>query len=60
MSEKRKQGIYLPDGLLEELRAEAARTDRPVAWLLQQAWRVARKNIAELPTMSEDRPSQSA
>jgi uncharacterized small protein (TIGR04563 family) len=60
MSEKRKQGIYLPDGLLEELRAESARTDRPVAWLLQQAWRVARKNIADLPTMPGDRPSSSA
>jgi uncharacterized small protein (TIGR04563 family) len=60
MSEKRKQGIYLPDGLLDELKAESARTDRPVSWLLQQAWRVARKNIAELPTMADDSPSQSA
>jgi uncharacterized small protein (TIGR04563 family) len=54
MSGKRKPGIYLPDELLEELKAEAARTDRPVSWLLQQAWKVARKNIAGLPTMAED------
>jgi uncharacterized small protein (TIGR04563 family) len=57
MSGKRKSGIYLPDELLEELEAEAARTDRPVAWLLQQAWKVARKNIAGLPTMEYDRDS---
>lgn len=50
MVDKRKQSIYLPDDVLVELKTEAARTDRSISWLVQQAWRVAKARIAELPT----------
>jgi uncharacterized small protein (TIGR04563 family) len=51
MSDKRKQSIYLPDDVLLDLRAEANRTDRSLSWLIQQAWKLARPNIADLPTI---------
>lgn len=50
MSDSRKQSIYLPEDILADLRTEATRTDRSLSWLLQQAWRVAKGRIAELPT----------
>jgi uncharacterized small protein (TIGR04563 family) len=51
MSDKRKQSIYLPDDVLLDLRSEANRTDRSLSWLIQQAWKMARANIADLPTI---------
>jgi uncharacterized small protein (TIGR04563 family) len=62
MSDKRKQSIYLPDDVLLDLRSEANRTDRSLSWLIQQAWKMARPNIADLPTIPkhEDVPQQAA
>jgi uncharacterized small protein (TIGR04563 family) len=51
MSDKRKQSIYLPGDVLLDLRSEANRTDRSLSWLIQQAWKMARANIADLPTI---------
>jgi uncharacterized small protein (TIGR04563 family) len=51
MSDKRKQSIYLPEDVLLDLRSEANRTDRSLSWLIQQAWKMARANIGELPTI---------
>jgi uncharacterized small protein (TIGR04563 family) len=41
----RKVSIYLPEGMLTEIRAEAGRQDRPLSWLLQKAWKIARQQI---------------
>ena len=62
MSDKRKQSIYLPVEVLLDLRSEANRTDRSLSWLLQKAWKSARANIADLPTIPkrEEAPQQPA
>ena len=51
--DKRKQSIYLPEEMLEEIEVEAERLDRSLSWLVQQAWRIARKEIQYHPAPSE-------
>lgn len=60
--DQRKQSIYLPEPMLAELRAEAARTDRSLSWLIQRAWSVARVQIARLPSIdpADERARRSA
>lgn len=46
--DKRKQSLYLDGAMLDELMAEATRQDRPISWLVQQAWRIAQPEIVRL------------
>ncbi len=48
---RRKQSVYLPPGMLEEIRELAARKDRSFSWLLQQAWRLAKADLSKLPEL---------
>jgi uncharacterized small protein (TIGR04563 family) len=43
-----KRVIYVPAGMLAEIRAEAARLDRTFAWLVQRAWMIARRELREM------------
>ncbi len=52
-ADKRKQSLYFPEEMLSEIRTEAARLDRSLSWLLQRAWRLARKELATYPGTSE-------
>ena len=49
-NDKRKQSLYFPDEMLEEIKQEAARLDRSLSWLVQRAWRLARAEIRALPS----------
>jgi uncharacterized small protein (TIGR04563 family) len=51
--DKRKQSLYFPNEMLEELQAEASRRDRSLSWVVQQAWRIARGEIRRIPAESE-------
>lgn len=42
----RKHSVYFPEYLLAEIGAEATRLDRSLSWMVQQAWRMARAEIA--------------
>ena len=60
-TDKRKQSLYFPEEMLEEIQAEATRQDRSLSWIVQQAWRAARSQIASLPGMDQlGPPSASA
>ncbi len=48
-SDKRKQSLYFPEEMLEEIRCEAERLDRSLSWLLQRAWKLARKDLSSIP-----------
>ena len=52
MASKRKvkQSVYLPEEMLEQLRHEAERLDRPLSWVLHRAWKVAEDKIQALPS----------
>ena len=53
-TDKRKQSVYFSGATLEEIAREATRLDRSLSWIMQQAWRMARKDIARFPTAGAD------
>ncbi len=58
-SDKRKQSLYFPEEMLREIQQEATRQDRSLSWIMQQAWRSARAQIAKMPGMEDLGPSAS-
>jgi uncharacterized small protein (TIGR04563 family) len=44
-----KQSFYFPAEMLDEFAAEARRLDRSLSWVVQRAWRIARRAIATMP-----------
>ncbi len=59
-SDKRKQSLYFPEEMLREIQEEATRQDRSLSWIMQQAWRSARAQIAKIPGRDELGPPASA
>ena len=49
-SDKRKQSLYFPESMLEEIHQEAARLERSLSWIVQRAWKTARPDIRKLPS----------
>lgn len=52
-SDKRKQSLYFPDEMLVEIQEEATRQDRSLSWIVQKAWKIARKEIERYPSVNE-------
>jgi uncharacterized small protein (TIGR04563 family) len=48
-ADSRKQSLYFPMQMLEEIREEAKRLDRSLSWVIQRAWTVAKTHIREMP-----------
>jgi uncharacterized small protein (TIGR04563 family) len=60
-SDKRKQSLYFPEEMLLEIQEQATRQDRSLSWIVQQAWKAARAQIARMPGMDDlGPPSASA
>jgi uncharacterized small protein (TIGR04563 family) len=51
--EKRKQSLYFPEEMLQEIKDEAARLDRSLSWVVQRAWKQARLEIKKLPSVND-------
>ncbi len=56
MNDKRKQSMYMPQGMIEELEIEAERQSRSKSWLVQQAWKIAKEKVHAL---HPDNPSEN-
>ena len=52
-SDKRKQSLYFPEDMLQEITSEAARQDRSLSWIVQKAWKIARNEIRSYPSVNE-------
>ena len=52
-SDKRKQSLYFPEEMLKEIQAEATRQDRSLSWIVQRAWKIARKDIMKNPSVND-------
>jgi uncharacterized small protein (TIGR04563 family) len=52
-SDKRKQSLYFPEEMLNEIIAEANRQDRSLSWIVQKAWKISRKEIMKYPSVNE-------
>ena len=48
-NDKRKQSLYFPETMLKEITDEATRQDRSISWIVQKAWKAARKTILNSP-----------
>lgn len=55
-NDSRKQSLYFPEDMLEEIQREARRQDRSISWIVQQAWRVARPEIKKMPSVNDVLP----
>ncbi|MGB1274954.1 MAG: TIGR04563 family protein [Nannocystaceae bacterium] len=52
-SDKRKQSLYFPQRMLKEIQEEAARQDRSLSWIVQKAWKIARRDIMKYPSVND-------
>ncbi len=52
-SDKRKQSLYFPEDMLQEIQSEAARQDRSLSWIVQKAWKIARPEIRKFPSIND-------
>lgn len=53
MKDYRKRSVYFSENQLKEIVGEAKRLDRTVSWILQRAWKLARKEIRQMPSLDE-------
>lgn len=51
--DNRKQSLYFPGDMLAEMKEEAARLDRSLSWVVQRAWKLAKSDIAEIPSITD-------
>ena len=52
-TDNRKQSLYFPAEMLEEIQREAGRQDRSISWIVQQAWKVSRSDIRKIPSVND-------
>jgi uncharacterized small protein (TIGR04563 family) len=52
-TDKRKQSLYFPEEMLKEIGDEASRQDRSLSWIVQKAWKVARKDIMSIASATD-------
>ena len=58
-SDKRKQSLYFPEGMLREIKEEASRQDRSLSWIVQKAWKTARKDVMNFPSVNDFDPDSN-
>jgi uncharacterized small protein (TIGR04563 family) len=49
-NDNRKQSLYFPEAMLEDIKSEAIRLDRSLSWVVQRAWKTARAEIRKIPS----------
>jgi uncharacterized small protein (TIGR04563 family) len=54
-TDKRKQSLYFPEQMLIEMKEEATRLNRSLSWVVQRAWKVARREVKKMPGTNEVR-----
>ena len=52
-TDHRKQSLYFPEDMLDEIQREATRQDRSLSWIVQQAWKVARAELRRMPSPND-------
>ena len=55
-TDHRKQSLYFPEDMLQEIEREAKRQDRSISWIVQQAWKVSRADIRRMPSVNDVLP----
>jgi uncharacterized small protein (TIGR04563 family) len=53
-TDKRKQSLYFPEEMLQEIQREAGRLDRSLSWIVQQCWKISRSKLKEFPSSTDE------
>ena len=59
-NDARKQSLYFPDEMLQEIQTQAQRLDRSLSWVVQQAWKISKTELRKIPSpndMLDDDPA---
>ena len=59
-NDARKQSLYFPEDMLNEIQQQAQRLDRSLSWVVQQAWKISRAELRKIPSpndMLDDDPA---
>ena len=59
-TDKRKQSLYFPEDMLNEIQQQAQRLDRSLSWVVQQAWKISKAELRKIPSpndMLDDDPA---
>lgn len=49
-AEDSKQSLYFPVGMIDEIAQEAQRLQRSMSWVMQRAWKHARRTVKAMPS----------
>ncbi|MFW5925949.1 MAG: TIGR04563 family protein [Myxococcota bacterium] len=52
-SDKRKQSLYFPEDMLQEIQHEATRLDRSLSWIVQRCVKLGLDEIRRLPSVND-------
>lgn len=52
-TDKRKQSLYFPETMLQEIQKEAARLDRSLSWIVQRCVKIGLPDIRRLPSVND-------
>lgn len=52
-TDKRKQSLYFPESMLQEIQHEATRLDRSLSWIVQRCVKLGLAEIRKLPSVNE-------
>lgn len=52
-SDKRKQSLYFPETMLDEVKHEAERLDRSLSWIVQRCVKIGLAEIRKLPGVND-------
>jgi uncharacterized small protein (TIGR04563 family) len=52
-TDKRKQSLYFPESMLQDIQHEAARLDRSLSWIVQRCVKIGLSEIRKLPSVND-------
>ncbi len=52
-NDARKQSLYFPEEMLNEIQSQAQRLDRSLSWVVQQAWKIAKAELRKVPSPND-------
>ena len=52
-NDARKQSLYFPEEMLQEIQQQAQRLDRSLSWVVQQAWKISKTELRKIPSPND-------
>jgi uncharacterized small protein (TIGR04563 family) len=58
-TDKRKQSLYFPESMLQDIQHEAARLDRSLSWIVQRCVKIGIQEVRKLPSVNDIEDGES-